>query len=241
MITKNELKTIKSLKIKKFRLQEGKFLVEGLKNVLELLNSEFEVTNLLCTDECKSNFTNLPYEVVSSNQLNSISTLTNNTTCIAVAKIMPFDEEQIDTSDHVIAFDGISDPGNLGTIMRSLDWFGFKQFVCTLDTTDFYNPKTIAASMGSFSRIRGIYLEIQDFVSTWKGPKYQLTLEGDDISKMKFSEPSLFVLGSESQGVSPKVAQSIGDKLTIPKYGNGESLNVAMATTILLHSLRTVG
>ena len=238
MISKNELKIIKSLKIKKFRVQERKFLIEGLKNVQELLKSDFEIEYLLCTKEYQDFFKHVPHEVISKEQLNSISTLSTNSSCVAVAKIMPFDHRDIDYTDHIIVLDSVGDPGNLGSIIRSLDWFGFNQIVCSTDCADFHNPKTISATMGSFTRIKPYYLDLDEFLSRSHAPTYGMDLDGANLSNMVFSEPGLFVMGSESHGISQRVSGRIQHRITIPKVGHAESLNVAMATSILAFSLR---
>ncbi len=239
MVAKAELKLIKSLKSKKYRTREGKFTVEGLKNVKELLNSNFEVEMVVCSEEYSNHFTNFPHFVISKSQLNSISSFVNNETCLAVAKLRSFDEVNINYSDHLIVLDGVRDPGNLGTIIRSLDWFGFDQVICSPDCADFYNPKTITASMGSFARITPYYTSLEAFVSNYHGRSYSLTLDGDPIEQSQLGKPSLFVLGSESHGISDKLLSLIPDQLTISRYGKAESMNVAMVSSILMYHLRS--
>ncbi len=237
MISKNELKYIKSLKLKKYRAREKKFLVEGIKNVSELLKSDFEVDYLICTKEYSHLFSQF-HIVVSRDQLQAISTLKTNETCLAVAKIKSFRKETIDFSDHVIILDQVSDPGNLGTIVRSLDWFGFSQLILSPDSADFYNPKTIASTMGSFTRLKPFYVDLRSLLRDRNENIYGLTLDGENVSAVEINEPSIFVLGSESHGISKALGDLISKELTIPGPGRAESLNVAVATSILLYQLR---
>ena len=238
MISKSELKRIKSLKLKKYRAKEGLFLVEGVKNVKELLASDFEVAYVLCTNEYEHVFPDFPATVLSRQQLEAASTLSTNNSCIAVAKVKSFDEDDVNTSDHIIVLDAVRDPGNLGTILRSLDWFGFSQVVCSEDCADFYNPKTIAATMGSFGRVKSIYTDLAKFLASASMTRFALTMDGEPLTTATIRQPSIFVLGSESSGIRTDTLDHTDSRLSIPGSGAAESLNVAMATSILLYALR---
>ena len=236
---KSELKFIKSLKLKKNRVKENMFIVEGLKNVLELLNSDFKVLEVYSTDEYTHYFKKISYKVISPAQLTQISTLSNNQSCLALARCKDLSSYE-DSLDHwTIVLYGISDPGNLGTIIRALDWFGFNYVICSNSCADFYNPKAISASMGSFARINAFYMDIVPFLKTFEGDIYGLDLEGQPLDKFKNANRAAFVLGSESHGISDAIKVLLKDNLTIKKYGQAESLNVAMATNILLYHLRS--
>lgn len=239
MISKNEAKFINSLKIKKYRHIERRFLVEGLKNVLELLQSDWVVDSLYCTQELLDQLKNYNPKVLTTKELNSLSTLATNESCFAVVKFHETELPKTPLTSHAIVLDGIKDPGNLGTIIRSMDWFGFRHLICSLDCADFYNPKTIAATMGSFSRIIPIYTNIETLLPNLNRKIFGMQMHGSPLSQIKVAEPAVFVMGSESHGISNSIAQLITQSITIPAYGNAESLNVAMATTLLLYQLRS--
>ncbi|MCZ6901068.1 MAG: RNA methyltransferase [Bacteroidetes bacterium] len=237
MISKNELKYIKSLKLKKYRAREKKFLVEGIKNVSELVKSDFELDNIFCTREY-THLISQPHQIVSKDQLKSVSSLKTNESCLAVAKIKSFQNETVNFSDHVIVLDHVGDPGNLGTIIRSLDWFGFSQIICSTDSADFYNPKTISASMGSFTRVHPIYTDLHTLLKDSQESIYGLMLKGTPLQDAGISKPSIFILGSESHGISHSISKLVQNEITIPGKGAAESLNVAVSTTVLLYHLR---
>lgn len=235
MISRNELKFIKSLQQKKNRTAEGLFLVEGLKNVIELLDSSYEIERVLVSERYKDT---LHYEnaiVIKEKDLNYVTSLKSNTTCLAVVK-KPV-TRPLDYSKHIMVLDGISDPGNLGTIVRTMDWFGFSQLVCSEDCAEFFNPKTIAATMGSFTRIIPSYMPLDEFFEQNNNSVFGMVLEGTNVSELEVSLPSVFVAGSESHGIRQQVIDRLDHAITIKGTGQAESLNVAIATSILLFRL----
>ena len=132
----------------------------------------------------------------------------------------------------------VGDPGNLGTIIRVADWYGIKHIVCSPDCADFYNPKVIAATMGSFARVQVSHCDLSEYLSKQTAPVYGAFLNGENIHQSALSETGFIVMGSESHGISTPVAQFITNKLTIPSFGQAESLNVAMATGIILDNFK---
>ena len=240
-ISKSELKFVKSLKLKKSRHLERSFLVEGAKNVLELLDSTFVVDYVIGTESfLESNDLkgqkNIKIRTVSSSELGSISTLKTTNSCIAVAKIP--ETPKLRRGEVSIVLDGVNDPGNLGTIIRSLDWFGFDQVICSLDTADFFNPKTISSTMGSFTRVTAHYLDLETFFASNEDQEvYSMDLKGDPLDRAVIKE-GIIILGSESHGVRDNLRKFITQELSITKYGRAESLNVAQAATILFYQLR---
>lgn len=243
MVSKNQSKFIKSLKIKKYRNLERCFLVEGRKNVIELIHSDYEVRWIIATNEfLKSN--EMIFKKISPDKifeatpsvLSDIGTFTSNQDCLAVA-VMKDDELIIKPSNTLFVLDGVGDPGNLGTIIRTLDWFGFDQVVCSHDTADFYNPKVINATMGSFMRVKVHYTDLPEFLQTHNDRE----ILGADMSGMdpaqfaSNSKPKIVVMGSESHGISQPVVDLLTQKISIPGKGQAESLNVAMATGILAY------
>ncbi|WP_258098346.1 TrmH family RNA methyltransferase [Marinoscillum pacificum] len=243
MVSKKQSKFIKSLKIKKYRSKEMCFFVEGRKNTVEGIASGLSLKYLLATSEfLKDNESELQFvesQVIecSPSDLKELGTFTTNNDCLAVFEI-PEVSREIDFSDHVIVLDGVSDPGNLGTIIRTLDWYGINQLVCSADTTDLYSPKVLNATMGSYTRVRVYYQDLKEFLKDIPNPSYGADLEGIPLPELKSEKPIVLVMGSESHGISNSIGNLLTGKVTIPKIGEAESLNVAIATGILCHHLK---
>ncbi|MFY0685583.1 MAG: RNA methyltransferase [Cyclobacteriaceae bacterium] len=235
-VSKNELKLIKSLKLKKFRTRENLFLIEGIKNVNEVISSDFEIV-MICATLSAAEFISSDVSIISDKKLNEVSTLSTNQDCIAVAKIKQYGTHEIDFQKPVIALDGVGDPGNVGTIVRALDWFGYSHVLCSHDCADFYNPKTIASSMGSFTRIKPVYTDLVSYLTSFTGRVMAMDLEGEPLSQEKSRDQTIYVMGSESHGLSAELKKTIDRNITIQGSGGAESLNVAMATSMLLYQL----
>jgi TrmH family RNA methyltransferase len=237
--TKSDIKFVKSLKLKKNRVKENKFIVEGLKNVQELLKSKYDVLELYCTETHANLFNNYGCKLISPKELANMGTFNTNNACLAVAQCLKVESDQFLNERQTIILDGVGDPGNLGTIIRALDWFGFKHLVCSKNCADFHNPKTLAASMGSFTRVGVLYVDLNDYLNHFKGDLYGLDLEGKPLDTFRNPNKCGFILGNESHGISPAIQPLLKDRLTIKKYGSAESLNVAMTANILLYQLRS--
>jgi len=244
-LSSKQAKLIKSLKIKKFRYQEKKFLVEGRKNVEELLRSEYRIDLLVCTNEflLKSDKlldrVGLNVALCAPAVLASIGTLKTNNDCIAVVNFMT-NEESFETSiNHVFVFDGLNDPGNLGTIIRTLDWFGFNNIIVSEETTDHYAPKVVNTSKGSFFRVNVDVKDLKEFLEKANKPIFLIEMQGIELASFdtKKLPPSIFILGSESHGISKQIRDLGTESVTIPKFGGAESLNVGIATGILCHHI----
>jgi TrmH family RNA methyltransferase len=141
----------------------------------------------------------------------------------------------------LLALDGIRDPGNLGTIMRLCDWFGVTQLVCSEDTVDVYNPKVVQATMGSLARVNISYINLEDFFKESKLPVYGAVMNGEHVYETKLPEEAILLMGNEANGISENLLEFLSHEITIPRYGKlqqTESLNVAMATSILLSEFR---
>ena len=242
MISKKEQKYIQSLKIKKYRSREKRFLVEGAKNVLELLSSDFEIDLILSTEEfsrqLESVERNHRVEIVSEKLLSQLGNFKTNESCLAQVRQKEGRRHDGEMQDHLFVLDGVGDPGNLGTIVRTLDWFGFRTLVCSLDCAEFYHPKTIASTMGSFTRVNLHYENIADFLSNVATPILGADARGENIYTSEIATPSVVVMGSESHGIRPQVAGLLTSKISIPKLGMAESLNVGIATGIIAGYLR---
>ena len=244
MLSGKEQKVIKSLKVKKYRTRERRFLVEGTKNVLELLNSDFNIELLAGTkpffEAHYRSVQSYRCEVIKPNLLTQISSFKANDSVLAVAKMLPDRTMEKKLKDSLFILDGIRDPGNLGTIIRTLDWFGFDRLVCSPDSAEFYSPKVISGTMGSFTRVRVVYKDLVTFLPKFHSvPIYCTDMRGEDINKAKLINPCIIVMGSESHGVSEPVAKLASKSLGIPgegKYTN--SLNVGVATGIIASHLR---
>lgn len=237
MLSKSQIKTITSLKQKKYRLQQGLFVAEGVKTINELLASQFSLQQLYTTNSFKID-ANLE-TVVSENELKKISFLKTPNTALAIFKIP--EPKAINTNQLLVALDNVRDPGNLGTIIRLCDWFGIRDLVCNLETVDCYNPKVVQATMGSITRVNVSYLNLTDFLKTTHMPIFGAFMEGDNIYKSQLPNKGILVLGNEANGISREIEQVITTKISIPRFGqlqSTESLNVATAAAILLSEFR---
>ena len=144
----------------------------------------------------------------------------------------------LQTSGLILALDGVSDPGNLGTIIRVADWYGIKHIVTSTDSADAYNPKTISATMGSFVRVSVSQVDLPAHLATLKLPIYGAFLDGENVHNTQFTGSGVLLMGSESHGIREACAKLVTDKITIPAFGQAESLNVAMATGIILDNFK---
>jgi len=241
VLTKNQIKLVRSLHEKKYRTEYGLFLVEGKKGVLELLNSDFEIESLFVTNDFyedngeqikKKGGMNL--EVIEEETLRKISFFETNDSALAVVKQKKDRPIEVGQKEIVIALDEIKDPGNLGTILRIADWYGIKSVIASENTVEFYNPKVISASMGSFTRISVLYTDLKEFLEKTKTPIIGTFLNGTDIHKMDFPESGILLMGNESNGIDKELEKFMTKKVTIQKYGGAESLNVSVATAIVL-------
>jgi TrmH family RNA methyltransferase len=240
MISKNQIKLIKSLQNKKDRNDLGLFLVEGAKNNLELLNSDFQIKELFITEEFLTkneevlNGKNIKYNLTTQNELEKTGSLESNDSALAIVKQKENSVLKIEDDEIIIALDEIKDPGNLGTIIRIADWYGIKKIVASGDTVDFYNPKVISATKGSFIRVQIFYTDLEKFLSNTKIPILGAFLGGENIHKFNFPKAGILVMGNESRGIGQEIEKCVTQKITIPSFGGAESLNVAIATAVIL-------
>jgi len=241
MLSKSTIKFIKSLQVKKYRKQEQCFLVEGGKSVQELLTSDFEVVKVLGTTQFFSDL-KVPLKgediEVSEKTLEDLGEFQTNRKALAVARLKPNVPLQPMASEFALVLNDIRDPGNLGTIVRTADWYGINKIIASVETADFYNSKVISATMGSFTRVQLFYTDLDRYLSSNKLPVYGAFLEGVDVHKVSFSPSGLILIGSESHGISPGLELFVTEKITIPRYGRAESLNAAIATAVICDNLR---
>ncbi len=243
MITKNQIKYINSLQQKKFRLEYQSFVIEGAKSVLELLKSDFEIELLFVTDEFfeehESFLQTVPTktEIVPAIELEKAGSFTSNNAALAVAKTKENLELLINDDEFALILDDIRDPGNLGTIIRIADWYGIKKIVCSKETVDFYNPKVINATMGSFTRTNLYYTDLEDYIKKQSVNIYGTLLDGENIHKTLFPDSGFIVIGNEAKGISEPIEKWITHKITIPRFGGAESLNAGIATAVVLDNV----
>lgn len=232
-LTKNQLHDLKSLHHKKGREEQGRYLVEGNKMVEEALASSFvEIDCVLHTEsfDASTISSTIPLFHVSPTEMQRISTLKSPQKVIAVCRIPAFNSPK---GNRIICLDGIQDPGNLGSMLRIADWFGISEVVLSKGSVDCYNPKTVQASMGSIFRTSVQYTELEVFLKQTNLPIYGAVLEGASIQDLVWPPEGILVIGSESTGISPSVMPLLHNRITIPRFGNAESLNAAIACGIL--------
>ena len=238
MLTAHTIKVLQSLDKKKFRQKYNLFLVEGNKIICELFNSNFKVKEILSTDPQKLDRTDIPMTHISENELKKISFLKTPKDSVAVCYLAE-EEKWVDKNIQLV-LDGIQDPGNLGTIIRLADWFGIEQIICSEDTADFYNPKVIQATMGSFTRVNIIYTDLVKYLSETENVNIGTDMEGENLYTFERPDKINLILGNEGNGMRPETEKLLQKCITIPRFGKSqstESLNVSMAAGIILGQL----
>ena len=263
MISKNKIKYIRSLELKKNRNTEGKFVAEGFKVVDDLLALQPADLIVATGEWLKGKHLAAQTEVieVTEEELKKVSVLQHPQQVLAVfkqdagcsyeeAKEEANDKEknfgfsEINTSELNLALDGVQDPGNLGTIIRIADWFGITHIYCSQDTADVYNPKVVQATMGSIARVKVEYGNLLGLVESLPAdvPVYGTLLDGDNIYQQQLENRGLIVMGNEGKGISPALAKKVNRRLLIPNFPEGrataDSLNVAIATAITCSEFR---
>lgn len=246
MISKSTIKLIKSLAHKKFRSKENLFLVEGDKNVTEVLNSKYTVNKLFATDSFLSNNTK-EYKKANSflrvdyADIKRASLLKTPQNCLAICTLpqQPDRPKQLE-NNLSIYLDDIQDPGNLGTIIRICDWFKIEHLFFSPKTVDMYNPKVIQASMGSFCRVQTwntTFAFIEKLAQSSQTPIFGAFLDGKNIYKENLPQKAILVMGNEGNGIQKEIANKISNKIKIPEFSGGnntaESLNVSVATAVI--------
>lgn len=238
MVSKNELKILTSLSQKKYREKHGLFLVEGKKAMEEFLNSNYKCRQIYITDSNEEKFPKKLCKYLSVNEMKKISNLKNTSGHIAVFELP--DDQVMTEQDTKLVLDHIQDPGNLGTIIRLCDWFGIEQLLCSKDTVDCYNPKVVQASMGSLSRVKVLYVDIEEFINDRQEEIVSMLLHGNNIYQTTLPKNAVYIIGNESNGIRPSLIEKTTFPLTIPQFSKHqkvESLNAASATAILLSEL----
>lgn len=234
MISKNQIKFVRSLEQKKQRQRQNAFVAEGPKVVGDLLAAGFRPTQLFATEEWVGAGHGVqPDVIVTPDELSRISFLQHPQQVLALFPIPSHPLPSPAADKLIIALDGIQDPGNLGTIIRIADWYGIDDIVCSVDTVDAWNPKVVQATMGSIARVRVTYTPLPEFLRQSPLPVCGTLLDGENIYAQQLPQQAIIVMGNEGNGISPEVRPLITRKLLIPQLRPGaESLNVAIATAI---------
>jgi TrmH family RNA methyltransferase len=240
MLSKNETKYIQSLGLKKQRQEERVFLAEGPKIVAELLRLVPQRFRALYAveDWIKENASlpsHLPVTTVTPAGLERLSQLQTPNRVLAV--IEQFESHPPGGSSFTLYLDTIQDPGNFGTIVRIADWFGIASIVCSSGCAELYNPKVVQSTMASIARVNVFYDEEGSWLQGRKGPVYAATLGGSSLYEEPRTTGGVLIIGNESKGVSPSILSHATRQLTIPRRGEAESLNAAVATGIILSHL----
>ena len=242
MISKNRISQIRKLHAKKFRDESGLFLVEGYKCVEMLCASDFTVEEIFATEKAVTDnaawLAPLSPTLITADEMARISPMQTPPELLAIAK-QRTDTQDIPENEPILALDHISDPGNLGTIVRTADWFGIRHIVCSPDCVEFYNPKVIQATMGSFAHIHVHEHELVSFLREARSLRRILGtfLNGTNLNEFQFQNNDIVVIGNESNGISNEVAQTVTHRITIPaaESCSAESLNAAVAAAVVMY------
>ena len=239
MVSKNDIKFINNLKQKKFRYLNKCFVVEGKKSIKEFLDSNFKLLKLYSVNF--SFFKNINNQFkIDRKDLKKMSFLNNPDDHIAIFRSKT--PKPIEKNNLIIALESIRDPGNFGSIIRSCEWFGIKDVLCSLDSVDCYNPKVIQSAMGSISRINITYLNLKNYLKSFDGLAMGTALEGKSIYNLvKPNKKIILVFGNEANGISKEILKMTNCNLTIPKFSDNdfpESLNITSSLNIILSEIK---
>jgi TrmH family RNA methyltransferase len=247
MLSKSQISFVNSLHQKKFRKEHALFIVEGIKSITEFIRSDYVVETIFCTPHEMPKLANLSQKIkvqeITDTELKKISVLATPQGILALVRIPEKTGLASESFEKniTLVLDGVQDPGNLGTIIRVADWFGFKDILCSQDTVEAYNPKVVQATMGSLSRINVHYVDLEDVFTNSKLPVYGAVLDGKSIYETDFSSGKGFlILGNEGNGISPEIQKFISEPITIPRFGDAESLNVAVSAAIICSEVKRI-
>ncbi len=246
MVTKNEIKWIQSLRYKKYRSQKALFIAEGPKIIDEIQGSDYKIHSIFLTEKgaelVSSHIPKHLLRLISEKELAKLSLLdTPNHALALVYWPQSFTDALYQDSNWVLGIDGLQDPGNLGTVIRTADWFGVQQIVCSEDTVDAFNPKVVQATMGSLFHVNMHYLPLEQYLSTTRKQVFGMSLAGENLYESHLPSTGVLVIGHESKGISKPIQPYINHALAIPRFGRAESLNAGIATAIGLNQIRFLG
>lgn len=243
MLSKPQIRTITSLQHKKFRKENGLFIVEGIKSLTEFIRSDYVVQHIFYTPHAAAKLGKIPgnikSEAISEQELKRISTLKTPQGILGLVQIPvypPLMDEELKNGFHLV-LDSIQDPGNLGTIIRTAEWFGFTRIICSHDSVDAYNPKVVQATMGSLARMQLYYTDIEKLTARAPAPVFGTVLDGTSLYHTDFGHAGLIVLGNEGNGIRTSVLAHVQHRVTVPRIGRAESLNVAVSAALFCAEL----
>jgi len=243
MISKQEVKFINSLKHNKYRLKYDCFIIEGMHIVKEFINSNFIIQSIFSTREFTSSYKG-DVNLISHKELQRISSLDNPSSILAIVKKPKyiFKAKDIAVQNRIILLDGISDPGNLGSIIRTADWYGINSVYISNMSVDVFNPKVIQATMGSLTRVKIYRVSLEKVlleVKRQKIPCYAATLSGENLYDLNKPSRCALIFGNESHGINPVLLPFLDREIIVPpKHKKIDSLNVAVAFGIILSEFR---
>lgn len=243
-LSRNEIKLIKSLQNKKEREEQRLFVAEGAKLCEELMTApNFRIDRIFYTESVEPvSEQKTEWIKISASDMERISGLVNPPGILAVVHFPNSLRDQLATDENfMLALDDIKDPGNLGTILRTADWFGIKTVYASLNSVDLFNPKVIQASMGAVFRIHYQTTDLNTELNKLKSLGYKILgadMKGESLYSFRFPQKSVLVMGSESHGLSKEVSSLLDSRITIPSFGQTESLNVGVAAAIIISHVK---
>lgn len=236
MVTKNQINLIRQIKRKRNRKEKKLFMVEGKKSIDEFLKSDYELYEIYSINPKEIHLDNVIE--ISINELNKLSSLKKPNKHIA---IFHQKKQILKKTNFYILFDRINDPGNLGTIIRTCNWFGIDQIICSIDSVDCYNNKVVQSSMGSLSHVNVIYTDLIQFIKKSNKKIFGTSINSKSISDFSFQNfDGILVFGSESNGISENIKNEISNYISIPKINQNsspESLNLSISVSIFLSKI----
>lgn len=243
MVSKNKIKYIISLQKKKYRQKYNKFVIEGHKTVFDIIDSNYIIDEIYTSNAEKykpqlAELSKIVFETTDE-YMKKISGLSNANDIIAIVSMPETPVYSSNTEGITLCLADIQDPGNLGTIIRTANWFGIKNIVCSNNTVDLFNPKTLQSTMGAFCNINVYYKDLEQFLEQEKGTNiYGTFLEGENIYETELSSNCIIIMGNEGKGIPNDLNKFISDKITIPSFAGenlkAESLNVSISTAVVL-------
>jgi len=246
MISKNKIKYITSLQNKKFRQKYNKFIIEGHKTVFDIIDSEYQVSEIYTSDIAKYNLlinkSDIELIEITEDEMKKISFFKTASDILAIVNFKNKDNIKHDYRGITLCLADIQDPGNLGTIIRSANWFGVENIVCSQQTVDLYNPKTLQATMGAFANMDIFYTDLEEFLSKTKLKIYGAFLDGENIYNSELAKDCIIIMGNEGKGIPKNIEKLVSDRITIPNFAGdklkAESLNVSISTAIILSEFK---
>ncbi|MDR2511232.1 MAG: RNA methyltransferase [Bacteroidales bacterium] len=244
-LSHSQIQFIKSLQQKKFREQYHLYVAETPKVVEFYLKSKAEMKEIYAVkdwiDENWKKYASYKFTEISQKELERISGLNTPNQILAVIEI-PCTDITHSISDTILVLDDIRDPGNLGTIIRIADWFGIENIVCSSESVEYTNPKTVQAAMGSIVNVKIAYCDLHVFLSEIKIPIYGSFMDGESIYETKIDPPCCIIIGNEAHGISADLEKYLTKKISIPSFAknkiSAESLNAAIATAVFCTQMR---